>query len=90
MFPCSSPWFRCSRPWFTHASAFGARGKHCAKNTPETPLEREETSYEPFYTKKLDPKKLFNLVCFQFFHARDRGLDRGARQDGFVVEKDIL
>ena len=39
--------------------------------------------------KKSDPEK-FDLVFFPFFHVRDRGLDRGARQDGFVFEKNLL
>ena len=30
--------------------------------------------------------KFFDLAFFPFFHVRDRGLDRGARQDGFVFE----
>ena len=40
-----------------------------------------------FRQKKSHPKKEFDLVFFPFFHVRDRGLDRGARQDGFVFEK---
>ena len=37
--------------------------------------------------KEKKKKVFFDLV---FFHVRDRGLDRSARQDGFVFEKKRL
>jgi hypothetical protein len=43
-----------------------------------------------FRQKKIRPKNIFDLAFFPFFHVRDRGLDRGARQDGFVFEKNLL
>ena len=41
-----------------------------------------------FEHKNLPQEKL--LTDFSIFHVRDRGLDRGALQDGFVFEKNFL
>ena len=77
-----------NRPMLAHwALATG----NARKTHQKTPVEREETAHEPFSTKKPDTKKIiFDLVFFSIFHVRDRGLDRGALQDGFVFEKNLI
>ena len=43
-----------------------------------------------FRQRNRTQKNILDLVFFSFFHVRDRGLDRGARQDGLVFEKNLL
>ena len=62
------------------------------KNGPQM-IQNDPKMVQNFFQKILNkrfPKIFFDLVFFSFFHVRDRGLDRSARQDGFVFEKRLL
>jgi len=63
------------------------------KNGPKM-IQNDPKMVQNFFSENSEQtffqRIFFDLVFFSCFHVRDRGLDRSARQDGFVFEKRLL